>query len=548
MKKIYLFILGAAVALSLACSAFGYSQSDLERDRELCLESLKKSSATDWDKYISACNRAIDNGSPNYIMRHFLFGGRANAYYYKGLFSAAIADWNSAIGAKNRPTVYHLLRGVAYQRLGDLDHAIADYNLAIQWSPENALARFIRGHAHFLKGAFDLALSDMNEALVLRPNFPEAYRERGLIRAAQGQFSAAIAEYEQALNLAPKSPYALVDLGNAYRENGDFNKAVETYEKAISLKQFPAAYSNRGVVYERQGNTERAQADFRAALAAPLSENEDEKKYDDPAQTLARVRLTSVAEVKPGKPSAPEAIAQMPLAAQGRRVALVIGNSSYPDVGKLANPAADARMVAAALRHIGFAEVIERYDLDLAGMSRAVKEFGDTTADADWAVVYYAGHGIEVSGVSYLVPTDAKLLRDSHVADEALPLERVLAKVENAKKLRLVILDACRNNPFAARMVRSAGSTRSIGRGLAPLEPEGGVLVAYSAKHGTLAQDGDGANSPFATALAAYLEEPGLEIQFLFRKVRDRVKAATGGAQEPFLYGSLGAEPLYFAK
>ena len=90
-------------------------------------------------------------------------------------------------------------------------------------------------------------------------------------------------------------------------------------------------------------------------------------------------------------------------------------------------------------------------------------------------------------------------------------------------------------------------ATRSIGRGLAALEPEGGVLVAYSAKHGTLAQDGDGANSPFATALAAYLEEPGLEIQFLFRKVRDRVKAATGGAQEPFLYGSLGAEPLYFA-
>jgi uncharacterized caspase-like protein len=96
-------------------------------------------------------------------------------------------------------------------------------------------------------------------------------------------------------------------------------------------------------------------------------------------------------------------------------------------------------------------------------------------------------------------------------------------------------------------MIRSAGSTRSIGRGLARLEPEGGVLVAYSAKHGTLAQDGDGANSPFAKALAAYLEEPGLEINLLFRKVRDRVMKDTGGAQEPFTYGSLGAEELYFA-
>ena len=253
--------------------------------------------------------------------------------------------------------------------------------------------------------------------------------------------------------------------------------------------------------------------------------------------------------------NAPQTVAAAPQPApiaaaatvSGRRVALVIGNSNYPDVGKLANPANDARIVAAALRQIGFAEVREQYDLDLVSMSRAIKEFGDKTADADWAVVYYAGHGIEVNGVSYLLPTDAKLLRDTHVADEALPLDRVLDKVETARKLRLVILDACRNNPFAARMMRTAGLNRSIGRGLPALEPEGGVLVAYSAKHGTVAQDGDGANSPFAKALAAYLEEPGLEIQFLFRKVRDRVRAETGGAQEPFLYGSLGAEPLYFA-
>ncbi|MGA7325394.1 MAG: caspase family protein, partial [Rhodomicrobium sp.] len=246
--------------------------------------------------------------------------------------------------------------------------------------------------------------------------------------------------------------------------------------------------------------------------------------------------------------SAQTAVPMTPLAAKGRRVALVIGNSNYSNAGNLTNPANDARAIAATLRRTGFAEVIERYNLDLAAMIAAIKDFGDKTADADWAVVYYAGHGMEMNGVSYLIPTDAKLLRDTHAIDEALPLDRVLAKVETARRLRLVILDACRNNPFAARMVRAAGLNRSIGRGLARLEPEGGVLVAYSAKHGTLAQDGDGANSPFATALAAYLEEPGLEIQFLFRKVRDRVMAETGGAQEPFLYGSLGSEPLYFRR
>jgi uncharacterized caspase-like protein len=146
-----------------------------------------------------------------------------------------------------------------------------------------------------------------------------------------------------------------------------------------------------------------------------------------------------------------------------------------------------------------------------------------------------------------LIPIDAKLERDTHVTDETVPMLRVLDKVETARKLRLVILDACRNNPFVARMVRTAGTSRSIGRGLAQIEPEGGVLVAYSAKHGTFAEDGTaGALSPFAETLLAHLEEPGLEIGFLFRRVRDKVMTATGKRQEPYLYGSLPSESLFF--
>jgi uncharacterized caspase-like protein len=207
----------------------------------------------------------------------------------------------------------------------------------------------------------------------------------------------------------------------------------------------------------------------------------------------------------------------------------------------------DARAIAASLRRLGFAEVGERYNLNLAGMVEALKSFGDKAADADWAVVYYAGHGIELGGITYLLPTDARLARDTHVPDEALPLDRVLSKVETARKLRLVILDSCRTNPFVSKMARTVAS-RSIGRGLGRIEPEGGVLVAYSAKHGTVALDGAGINSPFAEALLAHLEEPGLELQFLFRKVRDRVLASTQRAQEPFLYGSLSSESLYFKR
>ena len=197
--------------------------------------------------------------------------------------------------------------------------------------------------------------------------------------------------------------------------------------------------------------------------------------------------------------------------------------------------------IAAMLRRLGFAEVIERYDVSRENMGRALKEFGDRAEGAEWAVVYFAGHGLEMNGATYLVPVDAELRRDTHVGDETLSLTHVQAKVDAASKLGLVILDACRNNPFLSRMVRTAGATRSIGRGLPPVEPEGNVLVADAAKHGTMAEDGSGEeHGPFTEALLAHMEEPGLEINFLFRKVRDRVPRQDGQAS--------GAVPLWLAR
>jgi caspase domain-containing protein/uncharacterized protein DUF1353 len=214
--------------------------------------------------------------------------------------------------------------------------------------------------------------------------------------------------------------------------------------------------------------------------------------------------------------------------------------------GLLTNPKNDAQAMAATLRRLGFAEVIERYDLTREKMGQALKEFGDRAEGAEWAIIYFAGHGLEMNGTTYLIPTDAALKRDAHVADEALSLTQVQAKADVATKLGLVILDSCRNNPFLQRMARSAGAARSIGSGLANIEPEGNVLVAYSAKHGTTALDGSGEHSPFTEALLTFMEEPGLELNFLFRKVRDEVRKKTDRRQEPFLYGSLSSELLYF--
>ena len=201
--------------------------------------------------------------------------------------------------------------------------------------------------------------------------------------------------------------------------------------------------------------------------------------------------------------------------------------------------------LAAGLRRVGFKTVQLSSDLSREGMIAALRAFEREAEKADWALIYFAGHGIEVAGANYLVPVDAQLKADKDVQDEAVPLDRVLSAIEGAKRLKLVILDACRDNPFIANMKRSIAS-RSVGRGLAQIEPEGGVLVAYAAKHGQVALDGEGGNSPFVTALVKRLDTPGLDISLLFRLVRDDVLVATGRRQEPFVYGSLPGELLSF--
>jgi len=231
-----------------------------------------------------------------------------------------------------------------------------------------------------------------------------------------------------------------------------------------------------------------------------------------------------------------------------RRVALVIGNAGYRTVAELPNPKKDARDIAAALRAAGFTEVVERYDLGLREMQQVLSQFEDKVAGADWGVAYYAGHGIEVDGRNFLVPVDADLKRAGDVEDETVALDRVLARVAAASKLQLVILDACRENPFKRRMAQAGGVKRAIGeRGLARIEPaHPNVIVAYAARDGEVALDGRaGENSPYAGALMRHLAEPGLELGRLFRKVRVDVLAATGGRQRPFEYGSL-TEDLFF--
>ncbi len=233
-----------------------------------------------------------------------------------------------------------------------------------------------------------------------------------------------------------------------------------------------------------------------------------------------------------------------------KRVALVIGNGTYEKAARLGNPVNDAALMAETFKSAGFDSVDLRHNLKVSDMRRALRDFVDKVGDADVAVIYYAGHGIEIDGMNYLIPVDAVLDRDRDVYDEALSLERVLVAVEPAKKLRLVILDACRDNPFTRTMKRTLAS-RAIGRGLAKVEPTNpNTLIAFASKAGSTAADGDGGNSPFTMALANYVAKPGLDLRKAFGYIRDDVLKNTGNKQEPYLYGSLGGDdiPLVPAK
>jgi uncharacterized caspase-like protein len=223
-----------------------------------------------------------------------------------------------------------------------------------------------------------------------------------------------------------------------------------------------------------------------------------------------------------------------------KRVALVIGNSTYQNAPQLANPARDAAAIGDMLRKAKFDVVESVRDANNADMRRALREFSDKSQNADMAVVYFAGHGIEIDGQNYLLPTDAVLQRDRDAYDEAISLERILQTVEPAKVLRLVILDACRDNPFTKSMKRVT-ALRSLHRGLIAVEPvKANTLIAYAAKGGSTAEDGDGNHSPYATALLKHLPTPGLDLRQAFGLVRDDVMKATDNKQEPFTYGSLG--------
>jgi uncharacterized caspase-like protein len=225
--------------------------------------------------------------------------------------------------------------------------------------------------------------------------------------------------------------------------------------------------------------------------------------------------------------------------AEARRAALIIGNSAYTSTSPLPNPGNDAKLVADAARKAGF-DITLVTDIARADFDKALRDFRAQADGAEVALIYYAGHGIESGGKNWLIPVDAKLAESRDLRFEAIELDGLLETLNNAQR-RVVILDACRNNPFGNNW---SSGVRSVPRGLAATEIEG-ALVIYAASGGQVATDGTDGNSPFALAIAKRLPEPGLLLQMLGPKVTDDVVATTGGVQRPWTNSGMGGQEYY---
>ena len=229
---------------------------------------------------------------------------------------------------------------------------------------------------------------------------------------------------------------------------------------------------------------------------------------------------------------------------RGRRVALVVGNSNYKYVPSLGNPSNDARLMARTLRDLGFSLVggKAQIDLDKPGFDRAVRSFGDEMRGSTIALFYYAGHGVQVRGTNYLIPVSANPTKESDVDFELVDAQLVLHQMDDGgARLNVLILDACRNNPFGGRGLRSSSG------GLAQMQAPKGTLISYSTQPGNVAADGSGRDSPYTEAVVQAIQKPGADILHVFNNVGVIVEQKTDGAQQPWISSSPIEGEFYFA-
>ncbi len=257
-----------------------------------------------------------------------------------------------------------------------------------------------------------------------------------------------------------------------------------------------------------------------------------DSQLGDRQEILKQELLTQLKQKQEIKPST-QLVAQ-----RQERIALVIGNSAYQE-DPLANPVNDANDIAQALQELGF-DVTLIQNKDLRGMEDAIEDFSRELRQGGVGVFYYAGHGVQVNGENYLVPLKAQLNFQKDVRYDAVPLGKILNAMESAQtSVNIVIIDACRDNPFY-RKWRSRNRGTSAVRGLASVQSARGTLIAFATAPGEVAEDGEGTNSPFTANLLKHIKIPNLPVELMFKQVRAGVEQETNREQTPWEQSSLG--------
>src|SRR5689334_18283674 len=540
------------------------------------------------DQQIDACNKII-------ALKVFAGEKLATIYFWravgwnkKGNYNQVIADASEAIRLHPSVALYNL-RGSAYYDKGEDDIAIADFNDGLRIGPPSGIIFHNRGNAWRSKGEYAKAIADYDQSIKLGPPSAFSWQNRGISKRALGDLDGALADINEAIRLDPTLPQPLTSRAVIWRARGDLDRAIADTTEAIRLAKAKApanimtppgsvlisAYVHRALAYEARGDVDRAKLDYAATLQGQASDAGSKAN-----QATAKVRLSLFSDTLPpaprtataaplsaaskAAPAAPAGAASPPPPAAAeqrkraetiRRVALVIGNSAYAHVRPLPNPTNDARAMAKSLRDIGFV-VTEGTDLDRTAMQATIRDFLRDAARSQVAVVYYAGHGVQIDGRNYLVPIDIQIQSGSGgMIDTMMDMDTIIAGLDDQVRTNILILDACRNNPMAPKLA-SAGPTRDIeaGSGLAAPATLGagstlgaGTLIAFATAPGQVALDGEGPNSPFSAALTRHIGTPGLEVQQMLTRVRAEVVAATKGKQVPWSNSSLLGE-VYLAE
>ncbi|MBR0973370.1 caspase family protein [Bradyrhizobium japonicum] len=532
------------------------------------------------DKMIDACTRIIALKVFKGEQLATVYFWRAVGWNKKGDYAKVITDATEAIRLQPSQAAYNL-RGSAYYDRGEHEIAITDFDDALKLGPPSGIIFHNRGNAWRGKGDYAKAIADYDMSIKADAGSAFSFQNRGIAKEALGDLDGALADINQAIRLDPTLPQPLINRTAIWRARGDFGRAIADGSEAIRLaKEKPpvnimtppnsvliSGYTHRALAYEAKGDYAHAQDDYKATLAIVASDAGSKAN-----QATAKVRLSLVTDAgapiprdapapttQPSAAHAPQQTGAAPMpspapAARGTRMALIIGNGAYAHVKALPNPPNDARAVARSLRDIGFT-VSEGVDLDHATMQKMTRDFLREAARAQVALVYYAGHGVQVDGRNYLIPVDVELKPGTGMTDAMIDMDTIMAGLDDQVRTNILIFDACRNNPMA-QQVAAAGNNRAIegASGLAAPTSLGagatlgaGTLIAFATAPGQVALDGEGANSPFSAALSRHLGTPGLEVQQMLTRVRAEVVSSTKSKQVPWSNSSLLGE-VYLAE